>query len=150
MFLWQRIFRGGFLLWIVLSITKLSERGAERFKRSDLIRHDSCHEPVFLLIAPWFQHIVTVATRWQKKNVLPHPVSHHYKNRALDELQLLIFASPSHISPKIVGCANRKCITSVQDGSDQQTVFRIAHVQTFMNWVHAESSLYDINCQQGC
>lgn len=125
-------------------------------KRSDLICRDSCQSlrgliNVFLLIAPCFQHSVTVAIRWQK-NQLPHPVRlHHYKNRAPDELQLLIFALPSHISSKptaVVGSANRKCTACVQEGSDQQTVSRIAHAQPFMNWVQAESSMYDINWQQ--
>lgn len=114
-------------------------------KRSDLICHDSYQGlhwliNVFLLMAPWFQHSVTVAIRWQK-NELPQSVRlHHYKSRALDEL--LIFALPSHISSKqttVVGSANRSCITSEQKGSDQQTVLRIPHVQPLTNWV--ESSM---------
>lgn len=150
--LWQRIFCGGFALNCSLHHKIVRGRSLrlllKGMKRSDLICHDSCQSlhwliNVFLLITHWFQHNVTVATRWRKITC------HILRTHTVTEVEpwrncnfylcftLSYFTKPS----AVVGCADRKGITtgglwstnSVQNSSCT-TIQELAESSLHDNW----------------
>lgn len=146
-FRWRESLAVGLFCLFVSALPLRKDRFQKGRKEVIWFRHESCQCPhwlsnVFLLLAHWFQHGVTGGRTETKKKFCCH-IPCAYKNISS---QPLIVASPSQIcpnKPQLLVLQTENKSPSVQEGCDQQTVFRMTPL--WLSCEHAESSTNDIN-----